>query len=151
MNYLRGQKLDDAEAKSLAAEILAVLDDPVFAPAFTPQSRAEVAIVADIPELGAGARVNGRIDRLAETKDEVLIVDFKTNRPPPKDESGVPALYATQMALYREAAAKIFPGKRIVCGLVWTDGPTLMTLSNGLLDAELGRIRTRLDPGGARS
>jgi ATP-dependent helicase/nuclease subunit A len=151
MNYLRGQKLDDAEAKSLVAEILAVLDDPVFAPAFTPQSRAEVAIVADIPELGAGARVNGRIDRLAETKDEVLIVDFKTNRPPPKDESGVPALYATQMALYREAAAKIFPGKRIVCGLVWTDGPTLMTLSNGLLDAELGRIRTRLDPRGARS
>ena len=151
LNYLRGQKLDDAESTSLVAEILAVLDDPVFAPAFTPQSRAEVAIVADIPELGVGARVNGRIDRLAETNDKVLIVDFKTNRPPPKDESGVPALYATQMALYRAAAVKIFPGKRIVCGLVWTDGPTLMTLSNALLDAELGRIRTRLDPGGARS
>jgi hypothetical protein len=57
----------------------------------------------------------------------------------------------TQMALYRAATAKIFAGKRIVCGLVWTDGPTLMKLSNGLLDAELRRIRTRLDPEGERS
>ena len=55
--------------------------------------------------------------------DEVLIVDFKTNRPPPQDERDVPALYATQMALYREAAARIFPGKRIACALVWTEGP----------------------------
>jgi ATP-dependent helicase/nuclease subunit A len=149
--YLRGQKLDEVESRSLISEIVAVLSDPVFAPAFTPQSRAEVAIVADLPELGTGARVNGRIDRLAETNDEVLIVDFKTNRPPPKDESDVPKLYTTQMALYRAAAMKIFPGKRIVCGLVWTDGPTLMMLSNGRLDAELGRIRTRLDPGGVRS
>ncbi|MGZ5938476.1 MAG: double-strand break repair helicase AddA [Rhizomicrobium sp.] len=149
--YLHTQKLDEKEAASLIAEILAVLDDPVFAPAFTPQSRAEVAIVADLPELGAGARVNGRIDRLAETPDEVLIVDFKTNRPPPSSESDVPTLYATQMALYRAAAVKIFPGRRIVCGLVWTDGPTLMKLSNDLLDAELGRIRTRLDPEGRRS
>jgi len=149
--YLRGQKLDASESAALIAEILAVLADPVFAPAFSPQSRAEVAIVADLPEIAAGARVNGRIDRLAESDDDVLIVDFKTNRPPPTDERDVPTLYATQMALYRAAAAKIFSGKRIVCGLVWTDGPTLMTLSNGLLDAELGRIRTRLDPGGGRS
>jgi ATP-dependent helicase/nuclease subunit A len=135
----------------LTEEVLAVLDDPVFRPAFTPQSRGEVAIVADLPELGPGARVNGRIDRLAETDDEVLIVDFKTNRPPPKTEADVPRLYTTQMALYRAAAEKIYANKRIVCGLVWTDGPTLMKLSNGLLDAELGQIRTRLDPRGGRS
>ena len=109
------------------------------------------AIVADLPELGARARVNGRIDRLAEADDEVLIVDFKTNRPPPKSEADVPRLYATQMALYRAAVEKIFAGKRIVCGLVWTDGPTLMKLSNTTLDAELGQIRTRLDPEGRRS
>ncbi|MBL6854119.1 MAG: hypothetical protein ISQ86_12095 [Alphaproteobacteria bacterium] len=60
-------------------------------------------------------------------------------------------LYRTQMALYRAAAQKIFPDKRIVCGLVWTEGPTLMELSNDLLDAELARIPERLDPHGARS
>src|SRR6185295_11889940 len=134
--FLRLQKLAEDEIAKLVGETLAVLDDPVFAAAFAPGSRAEVAIVADLPELGRGARVNGRIDRLAERAEEILIVDFKTNRPPPQRESDVPALYRTQMALYRAAAVKIFPGRRIVCGLIWTDGPTLMQLSNALLDAE---------------
>lgn len=61
-------------------------------------------------------------------------------------ESEVPRLYATQMALYRAAASKIFAGKRIACALVWTEGPALMTLSEGFLEAETMRIRARLDP-----
>ncbi len=125
-------------------ETLAVLNDPEFAAAFAPGSRAEIGLVADLPELGPGARVNGRIDRLAVTDDEVLIVDFKTNRPPPAAEADVAAVYRTQMALYRAAARKVFPGKRIACALVWTEGPRLMRLSDTLLDAELARISARL-------
>ena len=143
---LRSVVVDEAEA--LVDETLRVLDDPAFAAAFAPGSRAEVSIVADLPELGHAARVNGRIDRLALTDDSVLIVDFKTNRPPPKREDDVAPLYLTQMALYRAAATKIFPGRRIACGLVWTEGPTLMALSNDLLDAEMTRIKARLDPQG---
>ena len=143
---LRSVVVDEAEA--LVDETLRVLDDPAFAAAFAPGSRAEVSIVADLPELGHAARVNGRIDRLALTDDSVLIVDFKTNRPPPKREADVAPLYLTQMALYRAAATKIFPGRRIACGLVWTEGPTLMALSNDLLDAEMIRIKARLDPQG---
>ncbi|HLJ53196.1 MAG TPA: double-strand break repair helicase AddA, partial [Rhizomicrobium sp.] len=150
-SYLTRQKFPDDEAADLIAEILAVLDDPVFAPAFSPQCRSEVAIVADLPELGPAARVNGRIDRLSLSDDEILIVDFKTNRPPPKSETGVPPLYAAQMSLYRAAAAKIFPDRRIVCGLLWTDGPTLMRLSNELLDRQMRQIRARLDPEGGHS
>ena len=92
--------------------------------AFAPdRSRAEVAFLADLPELGPGAQVNGRVDRLAVTDTEVLILDFKTNRPPPVREEDVSPVYLAQMALYRAAAARIFPDRRIVCGLVWTDGP----------------------------
>ena len=107
--------------------------------------------VADLPELGPGARVHGRVDRLAVAGDDVLIVDFKTNRPPPAREEDVPGIYATQMALYRAAAARIFPGKRIACALVWTEGPRLMPLSEAFLGAETGRIRVRLDRDGRRS
>ena len=146
--FLRLRNVPDDEAEPLVCETLAVLDDPAFAAAFAEGSRAEVAIVADLPEIGGAARVNGRIDRIAITDDSVFIVDFKTNRPPPSREEDVAPLYRTQMALYRAAANKIFPGRRIVCGLVWTEGPTLMTLSNGLLDAEMSRIRSRLDPQG---
>ena len=42
---------------------------PEFAAAFAPGARAESAIVADLPEIGEGARVNGRIDRLAVGRD----------------------------------------------------------------------------------
>ncbi len=146
--FLRLRNVPDDEAEALAQETLAVLDDPAFAAAFATGSRAEVAIVADLPELGHAARVNGRIDRLAVGDDSVLIVDFKTNRPPPTREADVAPLYLTQMALYRAAAMKIFPGRRIACGLVWTEGPTLMALSNELLDAEMGLIKARLDPQG---
>ncbi|MEI9887827.1 MAG: ATP-binding domain-containing protein [Rhizomicrobium sp.] len=150
-SFLRIRKIEGAAAEALIGETLAVLDAPKFAPVFSAGSRAEVAIVADLAELGPGARVNGRIDRLAILDDAVLIVDFKTNRPPPAREEDVAPLYATQMALYRAAARKIFPGKRVVCGLVWTEGPTLMELSNRLLDAEMLRIRARLDPSSERS
>ncbi len=141
LTFLKVRGLDDAEAAALADETLAVLDDAQFAEVFAAEARAEVSIVADLPEIGDGARVSGRIDRLAVREDHVLAVDFKTGAPPDGD---VPALYATQMALYRAALAKIFPGRRIACALVWTEGPALMELPEARLDAEIARIAARL-------
>ena len=45
--------------------------------------------------------VNGTIDRLAETDGGVLLVDYKTNRPPPRTLAEVPPPYILQIALYR--------------------------------------------------
>ncbi len=143
--FLHARGLSSEEGERLTVETLAVIGDPVFAAAFAPGSRAEVSIVADLPELGPSARVHGRVDRLAVTGNDVLIVDFKTNRPPPAREEDVPRLYTTQMALYRAAAVRIFPGKRIACALVWTEGPSLMPLSEAHQEAETGRVRLRLD------
>ncbi len=142
---------DPDQAALLAGETLQVLDDPQFAPAFAPSSRAEVAFLAALPELGPGAQVNGRVDRLAVTGSEVLILDFKTNRPPPAREEDVSPIYLAQMALYRAAAARLFADRRIVCGLIWTDGPRLMRLSDPILDRQMALIRHRLDPEGGRS
>jgi len=81
----------------------------------------------------------------------VLILDYKTNRPPPMREEEVSGLYLDQMALYRAGAARVFPGKRIVCGLLFTDGPRLLRLSDGLLDRQWRAFVARLDPEGGRS
>ena len=156
IKYAMAQGFETGVAAALADETLAVLDDPQFAPAFAPDaaksgSRAEVAFLAALPELGPGAQVNGRVDRLAVTDREIFILDFKTNRPPPAREEDVSPIYLAQMALYRAAAAHIFPGKRIVCGLIWTDGPFLMRLSDPLLDRQMALIRGRLDPDGGHS
>ncbi|HEY5337152.1 MAG TPA: double-strand break repair helicase AddA [Rhizomicrobium sp.] len=145
LNFLANNQVGEEEAQKLAAETLDVISDPIFAAAFAQNSRAEVAVVADLPEIGAGARLNGRIDRLAVTDHDVLAIDFKTNRPPPKREEDVSTLYKAQMALYRAALSKVFPGKRIACALVWTEGPSLMPLSDALMDAEIARITARLD------
>jgi ATP-dependent helicase/nuclease subunit A len=151
IRYAARQGFDPNQAALLADETLRVLEDPEFAPAFAPSSKAEVAFLAALPEMGQGAQINGRIDRLAVTDTEVLILDFKTNRPPPTREDDVGPLYLAQMALYRAAATRIFPGRRIVCGLLWTDGPFLMRLSDPLLDKQLARIARQLDPERGRS
>jgi ATP-dependent helicase/nuclease subunit A len=149
LKFVQASGLKDAEA--LVEETLAVLDDPQFAAAFAPGSQAEAGLLAELPEFGRGARINGRIDRLAVSDDQVLILDFKTNRPPPLREAEVPKVYLAQMALYRAGAAKIFPGRRIVCGLIFTDGPRLLQLSDVVLDAQLADIAARLDPAGVHS
>ena len=45
---------------------------------------------------------------------------------------------------YRAGAAKLFPDKRVVCGLVFTDGPRLLQLSDVVLDAQIAGISARL-------
>jgi ATP-dependent helicase/nuclease subunit A len=139
------------DARELVEEVLAVIEGPSFAAAFGPNSQSEAGLLAELPELGPGARVNGRIDRLAITDKEVLILDYKTNRPPPESEAQVPKVYLAQMALYRAAAAKVFSGRRIVCGLVFTDGPRLLQLSDVVLDAQMAEISAHLDQNGVRS
>lgn len=146
-NYLQASGWDDPGA--LVDETLAVLEEPSFAPAFAPGSRAEVDLLADLD--WKGGRIHGRIDRLAITQDQVLILDFKTNRPAPANEAQVPEVYLAQMALYRAGAKKLFPDKRVVCGLVFTDGPRLLQLSDVVLNAQFAAISARLDPGQARS
>jgi ATP-dependent helicase/nuclease subunit A len=79
--------------------------------------------------------ISGQVDRLAVEGDRVLIVDYKTNRPPPAREADVPALYFRQMAAYRALLAEIYPRHRIDCFLLWTDGPRLMHISPARLAA----------------
>ncbi len=140
--YLKREGIEQTDAKAIIAESFAVLRHPEFALLFTPLSRAEVGVTALLPEYG-NLRVSGQIDRLAVTEDAVLIADFKTNRPPPKTVDETPAIYLAQMALYRAALARIYPGKRVECALIWTVGPRLMKLPAALLDAEMAKLTKR--------
>jgi ATP-dependent helicase/nuclease subunit A len=125
--------LDAATQEALAAEVLAVFDDPAFAPLFAAGSRAEVPIVGRI-----GDRVIvGQVDRLCVGDAAVWIVDYKTNRPPPRSPPEVAPLYLRQMAAYRAVVREIYQKKRVICALLWTDGPFLMLLPDDLLDPRM--------------
>ena len=63
----------------------------------------------------------------------MVILDYKTNRPPPLVEADTPPLYLRQMAAYRAAVAAIYPDRPVRCAILWTDGPRLMWLSDAVL------------------
>ncbi|NTU76431.1 MAG: hypothetical protein HGA90_01205, partial [Alphaproteobacteria bacterium] len=99
------------------------------APLFGPDSRAEVPIVGTLGE----HVVSGQIDRLCLHENEVWIVDYKTNRPPPIQAADIPALYRRQLAAYKGVLEKVYPGKTIRCFLLWTFGPNLMDVPETFL------------------
>jgi ATP-dependent helicase/nuclease subunit A len=127
-------ELEAGVQEEISRETLRVLDDPVFAPLFGPGSRAEVRVAGEIGDPDRTVVLSGQIDRLIVTATEVLVLDYKTNRPPPTVESDVAEIYLRQMAAYRAVLRRIYAGRRVVCALLWTDGPRLMPLSSWLLD-----------------
>ena len=132
--------LAPSDRDAILAETLAVLARDDFAPIFGPQSRAEVPVVA---VLGTDA-ISGQIDRIAVLPDRVLIVDYKTLRPPPAVPDEVPQAYLHQLAAYRAAVAAIYPGRPVEAAILWTDGPILMPIPGALLD--LSRVGGATQP-----
>jgi ATP-dependent helicase/nuclease subunit A len=125
--------LSAEEQQDIRRDTLAVLDHPDFAALFGPDSQAEVPLVGLI----GGHVVSGQIDRLVVARDRVLIVDYKTLRPPPATEAEVSPLYLRQLSAYRAALAQIYPDREIRCALLWAEGPRLMPISPDLLARHL--------------
>ena len=129
-----GAILDQKLKDEILAETLAIARDPPFAPLFRPGSLAEVPVVAKIGEGETGSDLEGQIDRLAVLGGELLILDYKTTRAPPLTLENVAPAYINQLAAYRLALKKLFPGHAIRAGLLWTDGPRLMEIPSTSLD-----------------
>lgn len=126
-----GLGLDQRLREDIAAEVTAILDNPSFGELFGPSSRAEVPLVGAV----GGLRVSGQVDRLAVLDDKVFVVDYKTNRPPPRVVADVPTAYGRQMAIYRALLRQIYPDRDVCAALLWTEGPRLMMLDDDWLDA----------------
>ena len=122
-------ELEPETQTDIAAETLQVLDHADFAELFGPDSMAEVSLSGVLNS----QVVSARLDRLLVSDEEVLLIDYKTNRPAPTDPNKVPEQYLGQMATYRALLAKIYPDKRIRCLLLWTDGPHVMELNDAIL------------------
>ena len=126
--------ISGSDRLQIVSETLGILDHPEFAPLFGPGSRAEVALVGQVPGPTGPTIIRGQVDRLVVTRDEVLIIDYKTNRPPPVDVAAVAKVYLGQMATYRALLRAVHPGKSVRCALLWTDAARLMVLPDAVLD-----------------
>lgn len=110
--------------KDISAEVLAILHDPEFGEIFGPGSMAEIPVTGFVD----GQLISGQIDRVLIKDNEILIVDYKTNRPPPLESKDVPLVYKRQMRAYAATMREIYPGRRVRCALLWTDGARLMEI-----------------------
>lgn len=119
----QGGELPEQVRTEILEEVMAILTHPDFAALFGPASQAEAAISGRLP---SGRLISGQIDRILITDDEVFIVDYKSNRPPPVHVRDVPQQYLNQMRAYRETLAAIYPQRKIRTALLWTDGCRLM-------------------------
>lgn len=125
-----GHSLPEAEREAALREVLQLLDHPELRDAFGPEGLAEAPIAGRVN----GLPLAGQVDRMLVTPERVLVLDYKTNRPPPEEVSGVPSLYLRQMAAYRALLRQVFPGRRVDCWLVWTFACRAMPLPDTLLD-----------------
>ncbi|QGM45951.1 double-strand break repair helicase AddA [Methylocystis heyeri] len=136
---LRAPGLSGPLREEVARAAIRVIEDSLCAPLFGPGSAAEVDIVARLETPRGALDIAGRIDRLAVTESEVFVADFKTGRP---REATSPA-QLRQLALYRAAAARLYPEKTVRCVLIFTQDASLLEPPAEALDEALKEILER--------
>lgn len=124
-----GFRLDQGLRDEIAGQILAIISHPDWGDFFGPSSRGEVPLIGEV----GGQRISGQVDRLAVLPDRVIVLDYKTNRPPPTHPEDVPVAYSRQMTIYRALLREIYPARDVQCALLWTEGPDLMVLGEDQL------------------
>ncbi len=150
----RAADFSSAETAEIARQVLTILNDLIFAELFAPGSRAEVPIVGRIH----GARVqgqgnepimvSGQVDRLAVTRDAVLIADYKTDRAVPADLGTVSKDHIGQLAAYSAVLARLYPQKAVRAALIFTGGPVLIEVSAAKMQTALQEVAIRARSGG---
>ncbi len=137
-----GKGLTSKERGDTLAEVMTLLNDPTFKDVFCPQGLSEVPIVAEIrlpsdsSDKGENFILNGQIDRLLIDEKRILIVDYKTNRPPPHTTAQINPQYIRQLATYKLALRQLYPQHEIRAALLWTHNATLMEVPRSqLIDA----------------
>ncbi|MCJ8325426.1 MAG: double-strand break repair helicase AddA [Rhizobiales bacterium] len=141
-NYLR--KFDDdfnaATLAEIGDEVTRIMNDEQFAALFGQNSQSEVSIVGEISLKAQKKLISGQIDRLVIGADEILILDYKSNRPPPKEAKNVALQYLGQMAAYRDLLRQTYPQHSIKTALLWTFTGDLMWLDDEQLDQAYQKI-----------
>ncbi len=117
----------DFDPTDILQEVAGVIKNPDLASLFDQQALVEVAITAQLDERD-GQVMSGRIDRLVISPDQILAVDFKSNRVIPPDVAKVPKAILAQQGAYAAALLKIYPQHQIKTAIVWTRTSQLMAL-----------------------
>ena len=131
-----------AERAKLVETIMAVLDHPALQSIFTSHAQAEVSVMGSFTLNGEERAVSGRIDRMAVLDGRVVLVDYKTNRNPPRSSDEAPLSHRAQLAIYREILRPLYPGSTFDCLLVYTETGSVVSLGEDTLSQSLAALKT---------
>lgn len=135
----QARELSDHDRGEIASAALAVLSTPEFAEIFGSDAMAEVPLAAVVD----GQVIAGTADRLLVEPDRITVVDFKTARRPPATLEQVPETTLLQMAAYAAALEAIYPGREIVCAVLYTQTPHLIAIPGTMLSARKGALSAK--------
>ena len=122
--------LSKTDIDDIIEKVLGILENRDYADLFGSTSKAEVPLSGIVD----GVPIAGQVDRLVEITNqrggvsEVLVVDYKTNRPPPKTPANMPTVYRLQMSAYAKILAQIYPDASIRPFVLWTETAHLMEI-----------------------
>ena len=120
----QGMQPDDSLLESCRNEVQALFDEPSLGWVFAQDTRQWNEVPVQYRQ--DGRTIYGIIDRLLVTDTTVHLVDYKSHRI--SDTKQIASLvdhYRPQLALYREAAERLWPQHNICCYLLFTHTATL--------------------------
>ncbi len=133
-------QFDSKTLSEIKAEVVKIMQDIRFSKLFSSNAQSEVSIVGKIEHLGRQKLISGQIDRLYIQDNKILILDYKSNRPPPNKVELVSKQYLGQMAAYRAILRQTYPDHKIEAALLWTYNSHLMRIDDAKLDSIYAEI-----------
>ena len=105
-----------SEISEISKIIFNILDNDNLKQFFSEKSNSEVNIVGEID----GNIVSGRIDRMVELEDKILILDYKNTLKNYKNSEELPKEYIRQLEIYKKLLERTNKNKPIECYILIT-------------------------------
>jgi len=120
----QGSDFSPQEQEKIIHEVLNLISSPAFAHLFSSNSLQEVSVMGKVDN----QIISGKIDRLVILPEEVIIIDYKTNRPAAQNLNEVPVNYIKQLQAYKKLISEIYPDKKITSCILWTNTAQIMQI-----------------------
>lgn len=115
--------------KHEATALVRLLQMPELEQFWCDDSQAEAEIRGLLDD---GREVSGRVDRIVFKPNEILVLDYKSDRQVP-ESLGFDHPYVSQMAIYAMLLTAAYPDKKVRVALLFTQGAKLMWLEQNSL------------------
>jgi ATP-dependent helicase/nuclease subunit A len=122
---------DDPELTEWLQEAQGVMRTPELVPLFEPANYEKVYVEAPLSYFKDDVLVDGVVDRVLVTADQVHIIDYKTHGIDATQAIATAHGYREQLRLYAEGARRLWPDRKLRASILFTHCRTLVDLPDG--------------------